>query len=124
MLEIYPIKDKELLKEKFAQKGISITDSSAGYIAYDGGEAVGLSLFKVEDKFAHIYVIEPENDALLCDSLIRSVINYAANRGVFRLVCAADSVKAIAAKLSYLSDDGEEINVMDMMQGCKNCKKV
>lgn len=124
MLEIYPIKENEILKEKFALKGMNATDRSAGYIAYDGGEAVGISLFNVEDKFANIFVIEPENDALLCDSLIRSVINYAANRGVFKLVCATEQTKAIATKLTYLAADGEEIDVIGMMQGCKNCKKV
>ncbi len=124
MLEIYPIKDAEIIKTRFADNGLDFTDCSAGYIAYDGGEEIGCCLFDViiAEKHTNILLITPADDNFLCDSLIRSIINYSANRGVFSLVCANDEIKNIASRLSYLAEVSNEIDVAGMMQGCKNCK--
>ena len=126
MLEIYPIIDKEKLNDLFAENGIEVKIGAAGYSATEGGKEIGYCLFCVDsaEKLTEIYCFEPTNDMLLCDSLIRSIINYSANRGVFKLFCLGENSRSIAAKLSYLIGDTSEINIADMMQGCKNCKKV
>ncbi len=124
MLEIYPINEQEKLSAAFTESGIDMPNGAAGYIAYDKGEAIGKCLFAVADKQADIIEITPADDRLLCDSLIRAAINYAANRGVFKLYCITEQTKNIAAGFSYLVDDSNEIDITGMMQGCKNCKKV
>ena len=126
MLEIYPISDNDKLDSLFELNKLDKKAGAAGYSALDGGKEVGYCLFCVNqpEKLTEIYLFEPTNGMLLCDSLVRSVINYSANRGVFKLFCFTENSRSVASKLTYPKGDTSEIDIADMMHGCKNCKKV
>jgi hypothetical protein len=92
-------------------------------IALDGDRELGSCFVRIEAYKCFLSgITADENDALLVEGLIRSALNYAANRGAYIATCLDDSIKNVLEYLGFENKDGEyRGEIPELLKG--NCCK-
>lgn len=112
MLYFKPVKDNE--KE------------AARIFAIDGENELGSCYVCVDAYKCFVSEIAPkENDSLLIEGLIRSALNFAANRGAYIAECSQAEFKSVLELLGFENKDGiykGEIPELLKGQCCKSSK--
>lgn len=122
MISVIPCYDKEKLKELYLKCGTEFSDSSAAVLAESSGEILGFCLFDLYEKSALIKKIEPENDIMLADGILRSALHVASERFITE-VHYDKSIFGIVDKLKFVKDKNERtLDVDKLFKSCKSCK--
>lgn len=122
MISVSPCFDKEKLKELYLKSGTEFSDKSVAVLAESSGEVLGFCLFDLYEKSALIKKIEPENDIMLADGILRSALHVAAERFITE-VRYEKSIFGIVDKLKFVKDKNEcTLDIDKLFKSCKSCK--
>lgn len=97
-----------------------------GAFAYSDGED-GLIAFKINESFVNLITVECA-DGIVIEGLVRSALNFAANRGAYTARAAAgidDTAVFVLKKLGFEEEDGLlTADIPDVLTcGCKGCSQ-
>lgn len=93
-------------------------------LATEKDKQIGSCVYDVKGDVMTLRDITPADDYVMADSLLRSALFVAANKGIFN-VCWAEKVSAdLVLKLGFVKNITNcSIDVTNLFSSCENCKK-
>lgn len=123
MIELLPIKDKEKIKEKFFNAGLTFNGFSGSVSAVSGQDEIGYSLFSLDKEKITVLYISPEDDLMLFDGILRSTLHVAAENFVLSAYFGDTLSIENLKKLGFIKDENKKTLDMDkLFKGCKCCE--
>lgn len=123
MITVLPCKETEEIKAEFEKRNLTFTDNSFCVKAKCDEETLGLCLFEIKDGFVTVLHIEPQEDIMLADGILRSALHVAAERFIFKANYLSDELTELFNKLAFIKDKENKILDMDKLFGGCGCKK-
>lgn len=115
--------DKNEAKAIFEKEGIAYTQYSDCLCAKDKDEVLGYCLFDITDGEMTIRAIEPQNDLMLLDGVLRSTLHIAASRNIEKAVWSDKAPEKIFKTLGFVTEENT-LNINKLYEsGCSCCKK-
>lgn len=108
---------ENILRELCLENDESVSVSEA----LNGGKADGFGIYKLEPDLITVYKISDNNDLMLADGILRSILFLAASRGVEKAVFENDAPD-IAKKLGLIKSCNILEPISDIFGGCESCK--
>ncbi len=121
MISVSPIKDRELVKKYFCEKGFEFNENSGLVAALDGQEVLGKCLYYLDEKSITVLSVEPEDDIMLADGILRSALHVAATRSAMDARYADGANEELFNKLGFIRDREEKTLDIDKLFGGCNC---
>lgn len=107
----------------FEKKGLAFSDESNCLCAKDNETVLGYCLFDINDDTMTIRAIEPQNDLMLLDGVLRSTLHIAATRELKEATFADKAPEKIFKTLGFLKEDGT-LNINKLFEShCSGCGK-
>lgn len=123
MISILQVKDENILSELYSAAGIPKNGNSSAVNAAFGDEVLGFCLFDLYEKGITVRFIEPANDRMLADGLLRSALHIAAERSAMDARYSETVSEQLLKKLDFISDiNDKKLNIDKLFGGC-GCKK-
>lgn len=123
MITLLPEKEKNTVKKIFDSKNIEYTDNSGCVTAKFGEEVLGMCLYYLDKKSMTILHIEPTDDIMLLDGILRSTIHVATESFVLDVRYGEKTDERIFEKLDFIKDKTtRSLDVDKLFKGC-NCHK-
>lgn len=114
---------KEEAKSLFEKEGLVFTEYSECLCAKDGNEILGYCLFDIKDKEMTVRAIQPQNDLMLLDGVLRSTLHIAAIRNLTKALWAEKAPERVFRTLGFVSEENT-LNINKLYEGkCCSCKK-
>ena len=115
--------DKNEAKAIFEKEGIAYTQYSDCLCAKDKDEVLGYCLFDITDGEMTIRAIEPQNDLMLLDGVLRSTLHIAASLNIEKAVWSDKAPEKIFKTLGFVTEENT-LNINKLYEsGCSCCKK-
>lgn len=115
--------EKNEAKAFFEKEGIGFNDYSDCLCAKDGNEILGYCLFDIKDDEMTIRAIEPQNDLMLLDGVLRSTLHIAASRNLEKAIWDNKAPEKIFKALGFVTEDNT-LNINKLYEsGCSCCQK-
>ena len=123
MVEVKAI-PSDKAKEKCAEIGLEYKSGTSVLLATEGEKVLGSCVYDIDCNQMTLRDISPQEDFVMADSLLRSALFVAANKGIFE-VCWAENIKAeLISKLGFVKNITNcSIDVTNLFSSCENCKK-
>lgn len=124
MITVSPEKDKTVIAELFSSSGILVNDFSAAVIAKCGDEILGFCLYDLDCKKIIVHKVEPKEDIMLADGILRSALHVAAERSVMDARYSEYAPEELFLKLGFIKNQAEKTLDIDKLFGGCGCQKV
>ena len=121
------IEVKELSSEKaqqlYKENNLSYAEETAAAIsAFDGEVSLGTCLYDMTSTAITIRLILPSDDLIMADSMLRSALFVAANRGIMEAYYSEAVTTELINKLGFLGNEGKRtIDITNLFNPC-GCK--
>ncbi len=123
MIALAPSGKKEEIQALFKKNKILPGKSADCVVARCGKEVLGYSLYELSETAITIYYIDPVDDVALADGILRSTLHVAAERGVMKAFYNGTAMEALAQRLDFILDKGQQtLNIDKLFQNCNGCK--
>ena len=124
MLEVKPIENNEAIVY-CKNKNIRFNDGVTTVIsAVEKGETLGSLIYDIIDNKMVIRFIEPIDDFILADGILRSALFIAANKSIMDVFWENPVPYDLISKLGFVKNKEEcSIDVTNLFSSCENCKK-
>lgn len=123
MITVSPSKDTEEIKRIFKEQNIEYCENSGCVIAKQGDEVLGKCLYNLDEKCMTILEIEPKEDIMLLDGILRSTLHIATERSIMKAIYTDNSYENIFEKLGFLKDKNLRTLDTDKLFGGCECDK-
>ncbi len=124
MIEIHPLRDKDKLSELFNNADIPINENSMAVVASDGDEVLGYCLFDMLEESLIVYGLEPSNDVMFADGILRSALHVGVQNGKTTAFYTESAPEKLFKTLGFIkNDETKELNVQLLFSSCGNCGK-
>ena len=122
MLTLSPLKDKEEIKKIFTKKNIPYCEASGVVSAVCGNETLGLCLYNLTKTEMTILYIEPLNDVLLADGILRSTLHVAAEKSIMNAFYTDTVPEKFLKTVDFIKSSEEKTLQIDkLFKSCCNC---
>lgn len=123
MITVSPLKDKKLIENFFQEQNYEFNENSGCVAAMDGDEVLGKCLYYLYEKGITVLSVEPHNDLMLADGILRSALHVAAQRSAMDARYQDKSYETLFEKLDFIKDKEERTLDIDKLFGGCNCHK-
>ncbi len=107
----------------FEKEGLEFKEESDCLCAKDKEEVLGYCLFDIKENTMTIRAIEPQNDLMLLDGVLRSTLHIAASRNIEKAVWSDKAPEKIFKTLGFVTEENT-LNINKLYEsGCSCCKK-
>ena len=110
----------------YEKEGLQLNENSLCLCAKDKQEVLGYSLFDIENEKMVIRAIEPQNDLMLLDGVLRSTLHIAASRNVKEAIWGDNAPEKIFKTLGFVTKENT-LNIAKLYEnkccGCNGCEK-
>lgn len=115
--------EKEESLAFFKKENLQMNDNSLCLCAKDKEEVLGYSLFDIESQKMIIRAIEPQNDLMLLDGVLRSTLHIAASRNVTEATWDDKVPVKIFKTLGFITKENK-LNIEKLYESkCCGCNK-
>ena len=123
MIEIHPLREKDKLAILYKSAEVIMTENSMAVVMCDGDEVLGNCLFDLCDDFLIVNHIEPKDDAMMADGILRSALHVGVQNGKMKAFYSEKAPFDLINKLGFVKNkDNKEINVEKLFGSCcKSC---
>ena len=123
MISISPVADRERLEALYLKSGVKFNEFSCAVAACDRDEVLGYCLFELYEKGITVTYLEPQEDIMLADGILRSALHVAAQRSAMDAHYSENLDEAIFENLGFiLSKEDKSLDIDKLFGGCC-CKK-
>lgn len=123
MITVSPEKDRAVIKNLFEENEIACGEFSGAVIAKCDDEILGYCLYDLEAKKITVHSVEPQNDVMLADGILRSALHVAAERSIMDAYYSEKAPEAIFEMLGFVKDKQNKAIDIDKLFGGCGCKK-
>ena len=123
MITILPVKEKETIVKYYADKGIEFSDNASVVEAKFSDEVLGYCIFDLFSDGITVHTLEPINDIMLADGILRSALHIAAERSAMNALYSEFAPEELFEKLDFILDKKERKLNIDKLFGDCCCKK-
>ncbi len=124
MITVLPSKDREEIKRIFSEENVKFCENSGCVIAKFGDEVLGKCLYNLDDNCMTIFKIEPKDDLMLLDGILRSTLHIATERSIMDARYSDVSYESVFEKLGFIKDkNSRTLDTDRLFLGCSCAKK-
>ena len=124
MLEILLCDDKNIVNELYKNCSLPYDDNKLAIRAMFGEEVLGFCLFEISGEKATVFSVEPKEDTMLADGLLRSALHVGTERGITDAFYEDTKYEDLYLKINFLEDkDTKRLKLQNLFSGCCNCNK-
>ena len=123
MITVLPCKDKDEIKERFLKSDLEYNEKSGFVSAKSGDEELGFCLYYLDEKSICILNLEPQNDIMLADGVLRSALHVAAERSAMDARYVDTAPVELFKKLGFIKNEDEHTLDIDKLFGGCGCKQ-
>ncbi len=124
MIEIKKSLNNDEIREYFTKYGLKYNDNSQMILAKSGDEPIGFCLFYVCDKSIKLAYCYPDNDLMLLDGLVRSVLHFASENLIEEAYFTDTAPIEQLKKLGFIDDlSNKTLKMLGLLGNCENCNK-
>lgn len=123
MISVIPVKEKEETEKLFLSEGFNVTEKSGAVVAKSGNEVLGRCLYYLDERSIIILSVEPQEDLMLADGILRSALHVAAERSAMDAFYQGEKYEELFRKLGFIKSKAEKRLDIDKLFGgccCKN----
>ncbi len=121
MLYLGPVNDAEARKY-FAERNIVFNENSKCVSCKDGQDVIGLCLFELDKEKITVKYIEPTEDILLADGILRSSLHVAAERGIMNAFYTDTVSEDFLKKIGFIKNAEEKrLDIDKLFKSCCGC---
>ncbi len=122
MISVLPENSKEKVKELFALKSIEWNENAGAVVARSNDGVLGFCLYYLDSSGITVLEIEPKEDLMLLDGILRSALHIAAERFVLDARYSDTLDSSYFKKLGFILDENEKrLDIDKLFKGCA-CK--
>lgn len=123
MLEILPANLEEL-EQICEENSLKKNDNTSAIVAKDKLVKIGYCLFDIVNNAIYIKAINPVNDALLADGLLRSALFYSTEHGCTDAFYTHLVSEEFLEKIGFIANkETKELKLLKIFDSCDCCKK-
>ena len=124
MIAIKPLREKDKLLNLYKKANVIMNENSMAVVAADGDEILGVCLFDMTEKQLLIHHLEPANDIMLVDGILRSALHVGVENGKMLAFYSNSAPEKLFKMLNFIkNDETRELNVQLLFSSCGNCGK-
>lgn len=124
MLEILVCEDKKITKKIYDDLGLKYNDDFLAIRAMSGEECLGYALFFIENHKETVFAVEPKEDRMLADGLLRSALHVGCERGITEAFYFGDNYTELYEKIDFIENKEEKkLKLQNLFTDCCACKK-
>lgn len=114
---------KERAEQLYKENNLTFNqETSAAISAFNGEDVLGTCLYELTDVSVTIRLIVPKNDLTMADSMLRSALFIAANRGIMEAYFSEPVTAELIKKLGFLGNEANKtIDITNLFNPC-GCK--
>lgn len=122
MITVNTLKDFYETKQVFEKYNVVFEPNCFCMAAKDGEETLGICLFKYEQESVIIKELQPRNDVMMADGVLRSTFFVASNRGIEKAYFDNDELENMLEKLDFILDKQEKsLKLKKIFDSCCSC---
>lgn len=122
MIEIRPERKQSVLERLYRSAKIPMNERSMAAVAFDGDEVIGNCLFDMDDDSLTVRSINPSDDVMFADGLLRSALHIGTENGIMTAYYSDESPIDLLNKLNFIKNETKkELDVEKLFKSCKNC---
>lgn len=123
MLTVLPCREKDEIKIIFEKYNLEFNEKAGCVVARDRQEILGECLYLLDCKGITVLRLEPQEDIMLADGILRSALHQAAERSAMDAHYSEDAPKALLETLGFIKDESERtLDIDKLFGGCCSCK--
>ncbi|MDD6479494.1 MAG: hypothetical protein PUF48_06800 [Oscillospiraceae bacterium] len=123
MVTVLKEKDLELVDKLFSSNSVEKTEYSLAVTARFSDEILGYCLFDLEPERIVIHKVEPIEDIMLADGILRSALHIAAERSIMNAFYSKAADEELFLKLGFIKEKAERRLDIDKLFGGCGCKR-
>lgn len=124
MLEILVCEDKLAVAELYRKSGLQFDDDKLAIRAMFDDEVLGYCLFDINADTATVFAVEPTDDIMLADGLLRSALHVGNERGITEAFYSNIEYEALFEKINFLEDkEQKKLKLQNLFSDCCHCAK-
>ena len=124
MITVLPVNDKEELSVFYNEYNFPIDVDSSAVVARQGEEMLGVCLFNLNESRILINLIEPKEDILLVDGILRSALHIADFRGITEAYYSETAPVNIFKTLDFIKNEEEKsLKIQKLHESSCKCQK-
>lgn len=122
MISVLPFYDRETVDFYFKKSGLVSLDTSGVVIAKEGDNVKGYCLYNLDSEKIILLAVEPKDDLMLCDGIIRSALHNALCAKVIKAFYCETSPEEIFDKLGFIiSKEEKTLDISKLFKSCHGC---
>lgn len=124
MLTVLPVNSQDKLREIFIASGFEYSAQSGCVIAENAEAVIGKCLYNITNDSITIIFLEPSDDIMLADGILRSALHVADFRAITKAFYS-DSVSVDLLKtLGFIKNSTEKtLDIEKLHESCCKCEK-
>ncbi len=124
MLEVLVCNDNKIVSDLYAQLGLIYNDAHLAIRAMSGDDCLGFCLFTIDGSAEIVFAVEPKDDSLMADGLLRSALHVGAERGITEAFYSDTAYEPLYDKINFLENREEKrLKLQNLFSGCCSCAK-
>lgn len=124
MLEILVCEDNAITKELYNSLDFEYCEDYLAIRAMNKDECLGFALFCIEGSSETVFAVEPKNDRMLADGLLRSALHVGTERGITEAFYSGEDYIELYEKISFIEDyETRKLKLQNLFTDCCSCKK-
>lgn len=124
MLQILVCVDKTITKDLYKSLNLEYNDNYLAIRAMDRDECLGFSLFMIEENSETVFAVEPKEDRMLADGLLRSALHVGTERGITEAFYYGENYIELYEKINFIEDkEQKKLKLQNLFTDCCCCKK-
>lgn len=124
MINVLPVNDKIEVEAIFTDCGFEFNEKSGCVIADDKGEVLGRSLYYIDDSSITIALIEPTDDIMMADGILRCALHVADFRNITDAFYLESVPVDVLKTLDFIKNEADKsLKIEKLHQSSCNCEK-
>ncbi|MCQ2455559.1 MAG: hypothetical protein MJ090_05420 [Clostridia bacterium] len=121
MITLLPEKDNAVIKKAFEDKNIEYNENAGMLSVKSGDEMLGFCLYFLDSEKMTIAEIEPKDDIMLVDGIVRSTIHIASERFILDIRYSENIDENVFEKIGFIKDKNKRTLDADKLFGGCAC---
>ena len=124
MINILPVNDSKKVEAIFNECGFSFNEKAGCVVADNKGDILGRCLYFIDDNSITIAHIEPVEDILMADGILRCALHVADFRNISDAFYLDSVPIEVLKKLDFIKNEADKsLKIEKLHQSSCNCEK-